>query len=157
MKNCAQYNHETVKFTFDMRPESEYNTGLLYGMARQSKEWNPYIDGEFSFACSKDNPRIQVVDLFARETMKALDNSFGPNKRPPRKSLSCLLETERFHVEAFSTEWFEDLKLHMSDLEKSTGMSMADYARWLAATKRNTDSISNRFDYIRYVIARDGE
>ena len=157
MKNCADYNKETVKFTFDMRPESEHNTELLYAMARQSKGWNPYLDSEISFVCSRDHPRIQIADLFARETMKSLDNSFGPNPRPPRKSLMALLETERFHIDAFSTEWFEDLKAHMADLEESTGMSMFDYARWLVDTKRRRDNVSNRFEYIKYVIARDGE
>lgn len=157
MKNCAAYNHETVKFTFDMRPESEHNTGLLYGMAKQTKQWNPYLDSEIGFACSRDHPRVQVADLFARETMKALDNSFGPNRRPPRKSLATLLETGRFHIDAFSTEWFEDLKSHMAKLEKLTGMSIADYAHWLTLTKRMIDNISNRFDYIKYVIGRDGE
>src|SRR2546425_21213 len=56
MKNCAAYNRETVKFTFDMRPESEHNTGILYAMAKRSKQWNPYLDSEIGFACSRDHP-----------------------------------------------------------------------------------------------------
>jgi hypothetical protein len=30
MRKCAAYNKQTVKFTFDLRPESNYNSGELY-------------------------------------------------------------------------------------------------------------------------------
>jgi hypothetical protein len=157
MKNCADYNKETVRFTFDMRPESEYNTGVLYAMAKRSKEWNPFIDSEIGFACSKDHPRIQVADLFARETMKALDNYIGPVKRPLRESWKCLHDTERFHMDVFGKEWFVGLKAHLPELEKQLGMSMSDYGRWLVKTRRFVDNVSNRFAYMKYIIERDGE
>lgn len=157
MRNCAAYNNETVKFTFDTRHESEYNTGLLYGMAKDAKDWKPFIDAEIDFACSRTNPRIQVADLFTRETMKALDNHIGPVKRPMRKSWQCLKETNRFHMEAFGEEWFRDLMAHMSDLERKTNMSMSDYAQWLETKGKDADGISNRFEYMKYAIERDGE
>ncbi len=37
MKNCANYNKEIAKFTFDMRPEGPYNSGVLYTIARMHK------------------------------------------------------------------------------------------------------------------------
>lgn len=140
-----------------MRPEGEHNTGLLYAMAKHTKDWNHYLDSEIGFACSKTHTRVQVADLFARETMKSLDNQIGPKKRPPRKSWACLRETDRFHADAFGKEWFLSLKANMPELEKGTGMSMRDYAEWLRKTKRMIDNISNRFDYMKYVIERDGE
>jgi hypothetical protein len=123
MKNFAINNHETVKFTFDMRPEGEHNTGLLYGTCRLDIEWAQYTFSEISFACAQDNPRLQMADLFARETMKALDNKIGPKKRDPRKSWLALYNTRRFTIEVLSDEWFDGLKQRMPKLEEATGMS----------------------------------
>ncbi len=157
IKNCAAYNKETVKFTFDMRPKGESTTALLYSIAKRTKQWNPYIDSEISFACSRKNARIQVADLWARETMKGVDNMTGPKPRDPRKSLMCLAETERFHVDIFGEDWFQGLRENMPELEKITHMSARDYGQWLVDTKRLTDSMTNRFHYMQYVMDRDGE
>lgn len=157
MRNCAENNKDIVKFTFDMRPESEHNTGVLYAIAKNTSNWKRFIDSEISFGCSKDSARLQVADLFTREVMKAWDNKIGPVKRPMRKSWKCLRETNRFHAEVFSEEWFRGLIQNMPELEKVTGMSMSDYVRWLSATRRKVDNISNRFEYMRFVIQRDGE
>ncbi len=97
-----------------------------------------------------------MADLFARETMKALDNLTGPVKRQPRKSWVCLANTGRFHMDVYTKEWFLDLKNHMPRLEMELGMSMLDYGKWLQDTKR-IDNLSNRFAYMKYVIERDGE
>ncbi len=157
MRNCAEYYKEIAEFTFDMRPEGEYNTGLLYGIAQATKNWNPFLSSKIGFECSKNTPRLQAADLFAREMMKAWDNRIGPIKRPMRKSWKCLKDTGRFHGELFGEEWFFGLKEHMPELEERTGMSMSDYAHWLRKTKRLIDNNSNRFDYIKYAIQRDGE
>jgi hypothetical protein len=157
MRNCADYNGETVRFIFDSRPEGEYNTGILYAMARRTPNWEPFMDSEIGFASSRDTARLQVADLLARETMKAVDNRFGPIRRPTRKSWLCLHDTGRFHIELFARDWWEGLKVRMLDLEKHTGMSMTEYAQWLVATKRMVDNISNRFAYMNYAIERDDE
>lgn len=156
MKNCAAYNQQQVKFTFDMRPEGEHNTGVLYSLAKRAKEWNPHLDSEISFACSRENPRVQVADLWARETMKGLDNTTGPVRRDPRKSLVCLSDTGRFHIDVFAEEWFRGLKENLPQLEKITRMSMREYAEFLH-NRRLVDNMSNRFAYIQYAMDRDGE
>jgi hypothetical protein len=56
--------------------------------------------------------------LFAREAMKALDNVVGPVKRPIRQSWQALLGTDRFVVDALSTEWFEDMKRKLPESEQ---------------------------------------
>src|ERR1017187_534422 len=157
MRNCAAYNREIAKFTFDMRPEGAHNSGFLYSIALKTSDWRPYLDTEIGLACSKENSRIQVADLFAREVMKALDNQIGPKKRPPRKSWLFLADTTRFHMDVFSEEWFIDLRKNLPKLEMETGMSMRSYAEWLKDTKRQIDNISNRLAYIKHVIERDGE
>jgi hypothetical protein len=157
MRNFARANGETVKLTFDMRPEGPHNSGFLYSIAKGSKNWNPFLDSEMSFACAKENSRIQVADLLAREVMKNLDNHIGPVKRRIRKSWTCLHDTGRFHAEVFGREWFLDLRRNLPRLEMETGMSIPDYQEWLKTTRRNIDNLSNRFAYMRHVIQRDGE
>ncbi len=149
MRNCAFNNQETVKFTFDMRRESEHNAGLLYGMFREMPEWSQVMFSEVSFACSRDQPRLQAADLFAREAMKLFDNSFGPIKREPRKSWLALRDTGRFHVEAISDDWFQDLKKQMPAMEQARGQSRSDYVLWLKQHKQQ-HSTTNLFRYIEW-------
>jgi hypothetical protein len=156
MKNCAANNKESVKFTFDMRRESEHNTGLLYGMVMAVPDWNKHLFSEISFACSRENPRVQVADLFAREAMKALDNKVGPVKRSARKSWLTLYHTGRFHIEAISDGWFEDLKRQMPMLEKETGMSVGGYLRWLKENNLQHNT-SNLFLYMEWSGKRDNK
>jgi len=110
MTNFAVNSQETVKFTFDSRLESNFNAGLLADMFLQRTEIDPTVLGEFYFAFSRKNPRLQAADLMARETMKSLDNQVGPLKRLPRKSWLALYETERFKIEAIGQSWFESLR-----------------------------------------------
>jgi hypothetical protein len=130
MRNCAAYNKETVKYTFDMRPEDEYKAGYLYGKLVEEKQWKDYLFTEISFACSRKNTRVQIADLFTREVMKAMDSHFGPIKRPPRKSWRALVETGRFHAEAIGQEWFEDLKKQLALHDRMP--SPQEYTNWLA-------------------------
>lgn len=128
MRNCAAYNMETVQYTFDMGRD-EANAGYLYGKLVEHRDWRPYISTKIAFECSRTNNRLQVADLFAREAMKALDNHFGPVKRAPRGSFRTLIETGRFHVEAISEEYFQDLKKQM-DFDKELGPP-EEYRKWL--------------------------
>ncbi|MDQ3565343.1 MAG: DUF3800 domain-containing protein [Pseudomonadota bacterium] len=145
MKNCAATNGATARFTFDMRRESEYNTGLLYNMAMT--DWKEHMFSSIAFECSRDNTGVQVADLFTRETMKALDNIVGPVKRPTRKSWLALHDTGRFHIDVVADAWFESLKGQMPMLEEQTGMSSAGYADWLK-TNNLQDSTTNLFRYM---------
>ena len=68
---AAKYN-QPVKFTFDMREESEHNSAFLYKMYRERPEVKVDMFRNVTFARSREEPRVQVADLWARETMKAL-------------------------------------------------------------------------------------
>lgn len=149
MNNFAATNGATARFTFDMRPESEYNTSLLYNMAMTDPGWKEHMVSSIAFECSRDNPGLQVADLFTRETMKALDNIVGPVKRPPRKSWLALYDTGRFHIDGVSDAWFESLKVQMPMLEEQTGMSSAGYAHWLK-TNNLQDSTTNLFLHMHW-------
>jgi hypothetical protein len=156
MKNVAINTGETVKFTFDMRPEGDHNTGLLYGTCRLDIEWAQYTFSEISFACAKDHPRLQMADLFAREAMKVWDNKIGPKKRGPRKSWLALYNSGRFVVEVFGDEWFNDLKRQMPKLEEATGMSGRECRQWLEERKLQCNT-TNLFRYMQWVSSRDKE
>jgi len=157
MRNFAINTKETLEITFDMRLESEHNAGLLYGYARESDQtYTACLASKISFEFAKDNPRIQVADLLAREAMKALDNFVGPVKRPIRKSWKALADTNRFDVAAFSTEWFSSMKQQYAEVQKIVGFNQNDYVQWLKDRNRQ-DSISNKFHFITWIARRDKE
>jgi hypothetical protein len=100
-----------VELTFDSRIESDHNAGLIYAHIREAHPENKKIyASKISFESSRQNPRIQVADLFAREAMKDLDNEIGPKKRDTRKSWSALRETGRFSIVKRGREHFADSK-----------------------------------------------
>jgi hypothetical protein len=156
MKNCAANNKEAVKFTFDMRRESDYNTSELYRVVSEVEDWHNFLFSKISFECSRDNARLQVGDLLAREAMKALDNQVGPVKRDPRKSWMALYNTGRFHVDAIGDGWFDSLKDQMSMLENDTRMSRAGYLEWLKKNKRQHNT-TNLFLYMEWTATHSEE
>ena len=138
MKDAAKESGEIAEVTFDMRLDTEHNAGLLYGHVRENQpEWTPHLASKIIFEFSRLQPRIQVADLIAHEAMKALDNRIGPVQRPPRKSWIALGQSGRFHIDAYSTEWFEGLKQNYAELEKRVGFGENDYKEWLKKRNRN--------------------
>jgi len=155
MENFAQSFGQIAKLTFDMRLESAHNAGFLYGSLRETEpDWTPHLASKISFEFAKDNPRIQVADLFAREAMKGLDNHIGPVKRRIRKSWQALLETQRFEVDAFSVEWFEDMKRKLPETEKKMDMNRDMYIEWLRQRNRQ-HNVSNMFQFVDWTARRD--
>jgi hypothetical protein len=155
MKNFAYHVADIAELTFDMRLESEHNAGFIYRSLRENEsDWATYLASKISFGFAKNNPRIQVADLFAREAMKGLDNEVGPVKREIRKSWQALLETNRFQVDAFSREWFEDLKRKLPEAEKTMNMNRDTYVEWLRKRKRQ-HNVSNMFQFVDWTARRD--
>jgi len=155
MKDTAKKNAEIAEFTFDMRMDNEHNAGLLYGSTRENEpEWAPHLADKISFEFARKNPRIQVADLLAREAMKALDNQVGPVKRDVRKSWKALRETGRFEVEAYSDDWFNDLKRQYADLERKVGFCKQDYVNWLAERNRH-HNVTNMFLFVDWFSKRN--
>jgi len=137
MGNFALNRDDQVEFIFDSRIESEHNAGLIYAHMRESSpEWKQRFASKISFETSRDNPRVQMADLFAREAMKALDNEIGPVKRTIRKSWEALRETRRFVVYSYSRQYFADLKRDIPNLEETLGFDASDYEAWLQRNKR---------------------
>jgi hypothetical protein len=148
-------NGEIADFTFDMRMDTQHNLALLYGTARENEpDWTPYLVDEFHFAHSRSQPRLQVADLMAFEAFKALDNKVGPIKRIERKSLEALASTKRFEVQAYSIDWFKDLKRNYGELEKKVGFNLEDYRNWLTKKGRSHNT-SNLILFLDWIAKRD--
>jgi hypothetical protein len=154
MRNIAKAHFgDSVKFTFDTRVESKSSSGILYGLIVEEEahtEPISHLFEELSFACSKKQPRIQVGDLLARETMKDLDNVVGPKRRPRRKSMDALVESGRFFFRNYYAEWFSRVGQLMPGLELAMGTSYLQYLRWLSDSKL-VDNPTNRFRYLSRV------
>ncbi len=131
---------EKVDFTFDNRVEIQHNATEAYRILRAMEQWDKEIGPTISFACSLDEPRIQMADLYARECMKEVDNVVGPVLRGRRKSMAALLETERFGFRVLDLDYFNELKEALPELERRSGISTATYARWLKQNKLDHNS-----------------
>jgi hypothetical protein len=155
MKDCAEKQGEAAEFALDKRLDVEHNAGLMYRTAYEYEPgWKPYLAERIQFECSRKNPRLQVADLLARETMKALDNRIGPVKRPQRKSWLALAESKRFEIEIYSDEWFNGLKKGYSELERRVGFCKWDYMNWLGERNRQ-HNITNMFLFVEQMAKRD--
>jgi hypothetical protein len=152
-KLAKQHFGEMVKFTFDNRAESNYSAARLYDIILKEEaatENDRYLFPEISFACSRQQPRIQIGDLVARETMKDLDNLVGPVRRPRRRSMTAIIDSERFGFRSYYAQWFSDMRQQIGEIENKTGTSYPQYLAWLAKSKR-VDSPSTRFDFFASV------
>ena len=149
---------DKLEFIFDHRRESEHNAGRLYELfSRSSEQHTRQILGSSVSFESRSNPRIQMADLVARETMKHHDNTIGPKSRPTRRSMEALATTtpRRFHFEHYTREWCMSKREQFSQLEQNAGCSLDEFHRWL---KENglADNWSNRFRFVEWLDSRGG-
>ena len=123
---------DTMEFTFDQRPETNYNAGVLYSYMVNLKKWdaNTFLRDKVSFA-TKDHVGIQAADLVAREAMKHLDNEIGPVKRGVRLSMQALLETKRFAFTQMRREFFEQFIRNRDTYSRQLGIDTQDFMQWL--------------------------
>jgi hypothetical protein len=145
-----------LRFTFDHR-QGEGNVGALYDWTMGQPEWK---DTEILFDqivgfMSRKNPRIQVADLVARETMKALDNMIGPKKRPMRKSFIALATSnQRLQFVLMMREYFEDMTRKLPAASKQLyGIEEKDFFEWLRKNKVQ-DNIGTRIRFGMWLDAK---
>lgn len=157
MTRAAKEGGEIADITFDMRLDTVPNLAMLYGSVRENEpDWSPYLADELHFAYSRNQPRLQVADLIAYETMKALDNVVGPVKRPRRQSMKVLEESDRFWTKAYSVDWFNGLKSQYSEVEKLAGFTLEHYWNWLDERKRQ-HSTSNLILFADWMAKRKAQ
>ena len=144
---------QPVDFTFDTRVESEFNSGRLYDCMVNRPEWKGFAANTVHFS-SRKNPRIQVADLVARETMKCLDNRIGPVKRDMRQSMAALDQSLRFSFDLYGKEYFEGYRRRFSEIEKRAGITRETYHGWLRQYCLS-DNMSNRYHYLVWLDNKD--
>lgn len=123
-------NHR-ANFIFDANLKSQHAAFDLFELYRLRKDWeySQYF-GKIS-ADNIESVGIQVADLFTRESMKHGDNHFNKLGRMTRKSFIKLTEGHKFKVDFFERGYWEGYKKAFPDIEKQSGLSRNDYAKWL--------------------------
>jgi len=139
--NEANRLNEAIEFTFHNRKGTEYNAGKLYDVLINTPGWEAsiFMRNKISFA-NQESPRIQMADLVARETMKALDHDL--QGKPQRDSMLAIFGREkRGIIRVFGRDQLSELR-DFTDGEISTSLH-GDYISWLNKNSRR-DNISNR-------------
>jgi hypothetical protein len=138
---------EDVRVIFDRNQELQFSATEMYRYCRSLRRviTRKNLFGDVSF----DDRRtigIQVADLFARETMKHLDNHIGPVYRPERLSFTALRRNDKFRFVCYTREHFEGaIKQFPPDM--LPGAQMDEYRKWLI-DQRLEDSLTNRIRHI---------
>lgn len=142
---------QKVKFTFDKNFKTNASTAVLFEILEKSN-WGyaEYLD-EISFANRSKTVGIQAADLLAREAMKYCDNILnGSIRRPVRKSIKALSETDKYSFDFLTRSYFEDYKNKFEKLQEKAGVTREDYRRWLLQNKLD-DNIFNRNKFVLYL------
>jgi hypothetical protein len=143
---------DSLEFTFDQHPETQYNSGLLYNyMATEWTDEPAFLAEKISFA-SRKYVGIQAADLWAREMMKRFDSFIRDDRSTPRLQWQMLRETNRFYGEFICSGYFEDFKARYDSISAEVGMNQNEYQEWLVR-KRRQDNQTNRIEYMMMVDA----
>ena len=156
VKEAKRLGYTELEFIFDHR-QGEGVTGSLYDYAIAQPEWQEtgiFFSNKISFT-SRKNPRIQVADLVARETMKYLEGYLAKPQRKMRKSMATLATANRrLQFDFLMKEYFEQMKLALPRLEQEIGMTREVYDAWLAKNKI-TDNPGNRHRFLSWHSAKE--
>lgn len=140
-----------VEFTFDNRPQTKFSAARCYGQFIEEPGWTPasLLADKLSFQC-RTNPRIQMADLIAREGMKDLDRTIGP-ERQERGAKAALHASGKFLFFAIGRTELEAERIKHAELEKD-GVSEIAYHAWLIK-KRAQDTWDNKVRFLEYLDA----
>ena len=138
-----------VHFEFDRNARVQHDAQSVYDYALSLTEWpyHQYLQPDQLGFEDRRNPKIQMADLLARETMKHLDNQIGPVQRRTRMSYLALARSSRFQFNFFLGEYFEDLVRRSNIITAArSGHTRQAYDAWLA-NNNQMDSVSSRVHY----------
>jgi hypothetical protein len=152
VKVSEEQGYRDLKFTFDGR-QGQATTGLLYDSIRAHPEWSDVFAfaGEISFG-NRKNPRIQMADMVARETMRGFVCALEGSE--PKEPFRILGTADKriwfdFLVEQYFSQWRDGLR----ELEKKTGLSAQEYFAWIKR-KNMQDNLNSR---IRFMMWHDAK
>ena len=142
--NAAKRFNEPIEFTFHHGRESQYNAGKLYDTLVNTPEWEDgglFMQTKISFEGGK-NPRIQMADLIARETMKSLDHQIlGKSKRIS----TTVLCDKNVSIGLFDRNACANWRSEVDRVNIGP-----QYGTWLKKNKLAMDNMSNRIRYIEW-------
>jgi hypothetical protein len=146
IKVSAEQGYKELKFTFDGR-QGQGTTGLLYDSITAQKGWADafFFADEISFG-NRKNPRIQIADMVARETMRGF--LCARENVEPKEPLRILGHADKriwfdFLVEDYFSQWRDGLR----ELEKTTGLYADEYFAWIER-KSMQDNLYSRIQYM---------
>jgi hypothetical protein len=139
-----------VQVTFDRNEPIRHNAETLYAFIRRFNDTKhrELLCDELSFA-SRRTVGIQVADLFARETMKHMDDRITRSDRQVRLSFTALRQTGRFDYKTLESSDFEQRKQVLID-QLGSGAEMSTYWQWIHE-RRLQDCNSNRIAHLEHV------
>ncbi len=152
IKVSEEQGYTDLKFTFDGR-QGQGTTGLLYDSITSQTEWAEMFDfaDEISFG-NRKNPRIQMADMVARETMRGFMS--GLENAPPKEPFRILGTAEKriwfnFFIEPYFSQWRDGVR----QLQEKGGAYTYEYADWIKrkSMQHNLNSL------IRFMIWKDAK
>src|SRR5262249_39819859 len=124
-----------LEFVFDSRKESDGTASILYTMLSNQPEWGNtgIFDGRVTFEDGQE-PRLEMADLLARESMKELDRKITNARPKVRASRLALEQTGKFKFLERGRDYWQQLR----DVVYSTQGAevMAGFLKWLIDTGR---------------------
>jgi hypothetical protein len=152
--NVAVKMNESIEFTFDKRQESEHNAKILYEVITKKPDWEASrLMAPNLCSATRENPRIQMADLVAREAMKGLYSQIGPTRRARRKSITALYTDGHINFGVIDRTYCADWRAAMDRLQSDEGIGGESLGAWLSENKL-TDNWSNRNRYMAWLDSR---
>ena len=104
----------------------------------------------------RNNPRIQMADLLAREGMKDLLRTLEGSSVQLRHRRMMLEASERFAFVDYNRSALEKWALQVDEMARAEGDPGSGYLDWLLATRRvqhgkPQDNMGNRLAYFRHL------
>ena len=152
VKVSKEQGYKDLKLTFDGRQGSG-TTDLLYDSITAQREWADAFDfaEEMSFG-NRKNPRIQIADMLARETMRGFLSAL--QDADPKEPFRILGHSEkRIWFDFLVEDYFSDWKGNLRDLEKKTGLYASDYFAFIERKSMN----DNLYSRIQFMIWHDAK
>lgn len=140
---------DDLEIVFDRNQESATGASTLFDSLVNTDGWKDsgLIQVPISFDSRERHIGLQVADMVARETMKAMDNIQKGEPNRPRKSIEALHKTGRFESIHFPEEYFQSVKTFMVS-DPTFLAALRAYPKWLTENGLQ-DHASVRFLYAR--------
>ena len=142
-----------VKFIFHRNAEIEPPIEPLYKFMSGSAAAKHIYENldELAFSPMESNIGLQVADIIAREAMKHYDNIIlNRSEYKVRKSMSALLDVNRFTFTVYGRKYFEKYSQNFEELEQKSGIYYNEFVKWLQDNKLQDNSF-NRHRYLNHI------